>query len=72
MKNIISHAGTQEFQRIKIGVGEKPEGWDLADYVLSRPSKKERTLMKEAYEKACTAVEMMVQGKTDLAMNEFN
>ena len=72
MKNIISHAGTQEFQRIKIGVGEKPEGWDLADYVLSRPSKKERTLMKEAYEKACTAVEMMVQGKIDLAMNEFN
>lgn len=72
MKNIISHAGTQEFQRIKIGVGEKPEGWDLADYVLSRPSKKERTLMKEAYEKACAAVEMMVQGKTDLAMNEFN
>lgn len=72
MKNIISHAGTQEFQRIKIGVGEKPEDWDLADYVLSRPSKKDRTLMKEAFEKACAAVEMMVQGKTDLAMNEFN
>ena len=72
MKNIISHLGTQEFGRIKIGVGEKPQDWDLADYVLSRPSKKERTLMKEAYEKACAAIEMMVQEKTDLAMNEFN
>lgn len=72
MKNIISHLGTQEFGRIKIGVGEKPQDWDLADYVLSRPSKKDRLLMKEACEKACDAVGMMVQGKTDLAMNEFN
>ena len=36
MKNIISHLGTQEFQRIKVGVGEKPQDWDLADYVLRR------------------------------------
>lgn len=72
IKNIISHVGTQEFQRIKVGVGEKPEGWDLADYVLSRPHKAERTLMKDAFEKACTALELMVQGKTDQAMNEFN
>lgn len=72
MKNIISHVGTQEFQRIKIGVGEKPEGWDLADYVLRCPPRMERILLEDAYEKACDATALMVQGKTDQAMNQFN
>ena len=39
IKNIIAHLGTQEFPRIKVGVGEKPKYMDLADYVLSRFSK---------------------------------
>ena len=39
IKNIISHLGTQVFPRIRIGVGEKPKGWDLADYVLGRFAK---------------------------------
>lgn len=72
MKSVISHAGTQEFQRIKIGVGEKPEGWDLADYVLRCPPRMERILLEDAYEKACDAVALMVQGETDQAMNQFN
>lgn len=72
IKSIISHAGTQEFLRIKIGVGEKPQGWDLADYVLGRFSKEERKLVTEAFEKVCDAVALMVQGETDQAMNLFN
>ena len=72
IKNIISHVGTQEFLRIKIGVGEKPQGRDLADYVLSRFSKEERELVEEAFGKACEAAAMMVQGETDRAMNQFN
>ena len=36
IKNIIAHLGTQEFPRVKVGIGEKPKGMDLADYVLSR------------------------------------
>ncbi|MEY8391652.1 aminoacyl-tRNA hydrolase [Lachnospiraceae bacterium] len=72
IKSIISHAGTQEFQRIKVGVGEKPEGWDLADYVLGRFSKAERKQVKDAFERACEAVALMVQGKTEQAMNQFN
>ena len=72
IKSIISHAGTQEFLRIKIGVGEKPQGWDLADYVLGRFSKEERQLVTEAFEKVCDAVALMVQGETDQAMNLFN
>lgn len=72
MKSIISHVGTQEFQRIKIGVGEKPQGWDLADYVLGRFSREERRLVEEAFEYACEAAALMVQGKTEQAMNQFN
>jgi len=72
MKSIISHAKTQEFLRIKVGVGEKPQGWDLADYVLGRFSKEDRKLVEEAFEKACDAVGLMVQDETDKAMNLFN
>ena len=72
IKNIISHVGTQEFLRIKIGVGEKPRGWDLADYVLSRFSGEERRQVEEAFGKACDAAALMVQGETDRAMNQFN
>ncbi len=72
MKSVISHVGTQEFLRVKIGVGEKPEGWDLADYVLRCPPRKERIMLEDAFEKACDAVALMVQGETDRAMNQFN
>ena len=72
IKSIISHIGTQEFLRIKIGVGEKPPGWDLADYVLGRFSREDRKRMEEAFERACDAVALMVQGEADQAMNQFN
>lgn len=72
VKSIISHIGTQEFLRIKIGVGEKPPGWDLADYVLGRFSREDRKLAVGAYERACDAIGLMVQGETDRAMNQFN
>ena len=72
LKNIIQHLGSEEFQRIRIGVGEKPKGYDLADYVLGHFSKEEEPLMKEGIEKAGLAAEMMLKGNTDQAMNEFN
>ncbi len=72
IKSIISHIGTQQFLRIKIGVGEKPPGWDLADYVLGRFSREDRKRMEEAFERACDAAELMVQGAADQAMNQFN
>lgn len=72
MKNIISHLGTEVFPRIKVGVGEKPKKYDLADYVLSRFSKEERAIMEEGYQKAVEAVEMILRGKMDEAMNKFN
>ena len=72
MKNIISHLGTEVFPRIKVGVGEKPKKYDLADYVLSRFSKEERAIMEEGYQKAVEAVEMILSGEMDEAMNKFN
>ncbi len=72
IKNIISHLDTNVFMRIKIGVGEKPKKYDLADYVLSRFSKVEREQMEEGYEKAVRAAIMILNGETDAAMNEYN
>ena len=72
MKNIISHLGTEVFPRIKVGVGEKPKKYDLADYVLSRFSEEERAIMEEGYQKAVEAVEMILRGEMDEAMNKFN
>lgn len=72
IKNIISHTGTQEFMRIRLGVGDKPEGWDLADFVLSRFSKEERILIEEAEDNAAAAAVMMMRGEVKNAMNQYN
>lgn len=72
IKSIISHLGTSEFHRIKVGVGEKPKNYDLADYVLGHFSKAEREVMEEGYQNAIKAAALIVQGEIDCAMNEFN
>ena len=72
IKSIIAHLGTQEFTRIKVGVGEKPPRMDLADYVLGRFAKEEQDTMKEAFETAAkAAVAIMTEG-ADAAMNQYN
>ena len=72
IKNIIQHLGTNVFRRIKVGVGEKPKDYDLADYVLGHFSKAEKEQMEEGYKKAINAVELMLQDEIEAAMNEFN
>ena len=72
IKNIIAHLGSQVFPRIKVGVGEKPRGRDLADYVLGHFSKEEKGLMEEGYDNAVHAAEMIVSGSVEAAMNEYN
>ena len=72
IKNIIYLSGTDMFPRVKIGVGHKPEKWDLADWVLSSFSDSETKLLKETAEKACDAVSLIIDGKTDRAMNLYN
>lgn len=72
IKNIIAMLGTQGFSRVKVGVGEKPKGWDLADHVLGRFSKEDRIKIEEAIDESIAAIGMMINGDTDQAMNRFN
>lgn len=72
IKNIIAHLGHSVFPRIKVGVGEKPKQYDLADYVLGHFSKEEREVVEEGYCKAVNAIELMVNGEIETAMNDYN
>lgn len=72
IKNIIAMIGNQNFLRIKVGVGEKPKGWDLADHVLGHFEAEDRGKVELAIEDAVAAAELMLRGETDRAMNDFN
>jgi len=72
IKDIIARLGTQEFLRIRVGVGEKPKDYDLAAYVLSRFSGEEREKVEDAIKCASDAVKLLVQGEADAAMNLYN
>ena len=72
IKNIIAMTGTENFKRIKVGVGEKPAGWDLADHVLGRMSEEDRAAFEEAVKESVKAAEMILEDEIDQAMNDFN
>lgn len=72
LKNIIAHLGHDSFIRIKVGVGEKPKNWDLADYVLGRFSAPEREMMDEAAGQVADAIRTIITQDADAAMNQFN
>lgn len=72
IKNIIQHLGTDTFPRIKVGVGQKPEGWDLADYVLGRFSKEEEPVMREALKRVSGAAGVICLDGIERAMNQYN
>ncbi len=72
IKSIIAHTGTTVFKRIKVGVGEKPKDWDLADYVLGRFSNEDREKVEEAIADSISAAVLIMQDDIDLAMNKFN
>lgn len=73
MRSIINLSGSQTFPRIKIGIGAKPNpDWDLADWVLSKFTDKEMKDLEKMFENAYKAVELIIDGKMDRAMNLFN
>lgn len=72
LKNIIAYLGHDSFIRVKMGVGEKPRGWDLADYVLGHFSDEERKVMNEACDRAADAIRTILSDGADAAMNRFN
>lgn len=72
LKNIISHLGHDTFMRIRMGVGEKPKGYELVDYVLGHFSKEEMKILDAAAEQAADAIRVILTEGADAAMNEFN
>ena len=72
MKNIIQHLGTDKFIRVRVGVGEKPKEYDLADYVLGHFSEEDAKKMADAYVRASDSVVTIMNDGIDAAMNRFN
>ena len=72
LKSIIAHLGSQDFPRIRVGVGGKPEGWDLADYVLGTLKGNDGKRMEEAFRTAADAAELLVTEGGAAAMNRYN
>lgn len=72
IKSIIAHLGTQEFPRVKVGIGEKPPRMDLADYVLGHFSSGEKKIMEEAAKEAADAICEIVNAGIEQAMNDHN
>ena len=73
MRSIIAHTPGQNFPRVRVGVGAKPDGWDLADWVLSKYTiREEQIAMQQAFERAADCVEDWVKNGIDHTMQEYN
>ena len=73
IKSIIYHLNSDQFPRVKVGVGKKPDPeWDLADWVLSSFKKDEIVKLREVAEKMSDIISLMVDGNVDEAMNRYN
>ena len=73
LKNIIAHLHTEDFPRIRIGVGQKPHpDYDMADWVLGKPQGEDRKAIDEAIKRCAQAVECYIKEGPDRAMSKFN
>ena len=73
LKSIIAQLHSDQFPRLKMGVGQKPHpDYDLADWVLGKFSPADAKIMNEAAERACDAIECLLSQGMDKAMSKFN
>lgn len=72
MKSVIGQLGSQVFPRVRVGIGGKPEGWDLANYVLGRWTRDEEQQLPVLYERIADAVDTIVREGFSAAMNRYN
>lgn len=72
MKSVIYQLQSDDFPRIRIGIGKAPEGWDLADYVLGRFNGEEAKVISQSVERAAAAVVEIITGGVASAMNLYN
>ena len=72
LADIIRRMGTQDFGRLRIGIGQPPPRWDAADYVLGRFGEDDKPVIQTAIERAGQAVETWIALGIQEAMNRFN
>ena len=72
MKSIIAQVGSEEFCRIRVGIGHRPEEIDMINYVLGRFSKEDRIQVEDAMDRAAKAAKAVVTDGCDIAMNKYN
>ncbi len=72
MRSVITHLGTQDFIRIRIGIGPLPPPWQIVDFVLSEIVPEHQKTMFSSFEQASVAVEALLEKGTAAAMNQFN
>jgi PTH1 family peptidyl-tRNA hydrolase len=72
MRSIVGQLGSQAFPRLRVGIGQKPEGWDLANYVLGRWTKDEDAQLPDLYERIADAVDVIMREGFTTAMNRYN
>jgi peptidyl-tRNA hydrolase, PTH1 family len=72
LKSVEAALGTKDYPRLRIGVGEKPERWDLADWVLSTPPKAEREAVLAVFPDLVAGLEVWLEAGLDAAMNRIN
>ena len=73
LKNIIAHLHSDQFPRIRVGVGQKPHpDYDMADWVLGKPQGEDRKAIDEAIGRAAKAISVLIQDGPQKAMNQFN
>ena len=72
LDDVIRRLGTQQVPRLRIGIGDPPDGWDVADYVLSKFSRQEAEAVELAIVRAADATEMWAKEGIDACMNQYN
>ena len=70
--DIIRRLGSEEFPRLRIGIGSPPPRWDAADYVLSRFGQDERPVMEAAVQRACDGLADWIRADIQFCMNQYN
>jgi PTH1 family peptidyl-tRNA hydrolase len=72
LHDIIGRLDSDEFSRLRIGIGPVPDHWDAADFVLGKFGPSDRSIIDEAIYQAAEAVECWIKDGTATAMNQFN
>ncbi len=72
LENIILRMNSENFPRIRVGVGAKPAGWEMADFVLGKIPEEDREDLFFALSSACTALETLIRDGVDAAMGKCN